>query len=63
MGTFLLDYITKIAKQRGVKRFYAKVLPSNRPMLSIFYNSGYKVNTEFDGETYSITYDLDRKAK
>jgi len=58
MGTFLLDYITQIAKQRGVKHFYAKVLPTNKPMLTIFHNSGYKVNTEFDGEVYSITYDL-----
>ena len=60
MGTFLLDYITKIARQRGVKRFYAKVLPSNKPMLAIFHNSGYKVNTEFDGEVYNIVYDLAR---
>jgi acyl-CoA hydrolase len=58
MGTFLLDYITQIAKKRGVRRFYAKVLPANKPMLTIFYNSGYKVNTEFDGEVYNITYDL-----
>ena len=58
MGTFLLDYITQIAKLRGVKRFYAKVLPNNKPMLAIFYNSGYKVNTEFDGEVYNISYDL-----
>ncbi|MHC4060363.1 MAG: GNAT family N-acetyltransferase [Planctomycetota bacterium] len=58
MGTFLLDYITQIARQRGLRRFYAKVLPSNKPMLAIFHNSGYKVNTEFDGEVYSIAYDL-----
>jgi len=58
MGTFLLDYITKIAKQRGVKSFYAKVLPNNKPMLAVFHNSGYKVNTEFDGEVYNIKYDL-----
>lgn len=58
MGTLLLAYLTKIARQRGVKSFYAKVLPTNKAMLSIFYNSGYKVNTEFDGEIYSITYDL-----
>ena len=37
---------------------YAKVLPSNEPMLAIFHNSGYKVNTEFDGYAYDITYDL-----
>lgn len=61
MGTFLLEYITQIAKQRGVKRFYANVLPNNKPMLAIFHNSGYKVNTEFDGEVYNITYDLVKK--
>lgn len=58
MGTFLLEYITQVAKQRGVKSFYAKVLPNNKPMLAVFHNSGYKVNTEFDGEIYHITYDL-----
>jgi acyl-CoA hydrolase len=58
MGTFLLQYLATIAKQRGIRRFYATVLPINRPMLNIFNNSGYKVNTEFDGETYSVTFDL-----
>jgi len=58
MGTFLLDYITQIARKRGVKKFWAKVLPSNEPMLAIFHNSGYKINTEFDGDAYDITYDL-----
>jgi RimJ/RimL family protein N-acetyltransferase/acyl CoA:acetate/3-ketoacid CoA transferase beta subunit len=61
MGTFLLEYLTQIAKKRGVRRFYAKVLPNNRAMLTVFHNSGYKVNTEFDGEAYSITYDLTRE--
>jgi len=63
MGTFLLDYLTTIAKHRHVKRFYATVLPSNKPMLSVFHNSGYKVNTEFDGEVYKITYDLTPETK
>ena len=58
MGTFLLDYLTQTAKKRGVRQFFAKVLPSNRSMLAVFHNSGYKVNTEFDGDAYSITYDL-----
>jgi len=61
MGTYLLDYICKIAKQRGVKRFFAKVMPSNKPMLAIFHNSGFKVNTTFDGEVYNISYDLTDK--
>ena len=58
MGTFLLDYVTQIARQRGVKKFWAKVLPNNEPMLTIFHNSGYKINTEFDGDAYGIAYDL-----
>lgn len=61
MGTFLLEYLTKIARQKGVKSFYAKVLPANKPMLAVFHNSGYKINTEFDGEVYSVTYDLIKK--
>jgi len=58
MGTFLLAYMTQIARQRGVKSFYAKVLPSNKAMLAVFHNSGYAVKTEFDGEAYSVHYDI-----
>ena len=60
MGTVLLDYITDIAKKRGVKTFYATVLPNNKAMLNLFYNSGYQVRTEFDGDANTITYDLDK---
>ena len=60
MGSYLLDYATNIAAQRGVKKFYATVLPANKAMLNIFYNSGYSVNTEFNGDVYSITYDLQK---
>jgi len=63
MGTFMLDYLTQIARQRGVKRFYAKVLPNNKPMLAIFHNSGYKVNIEFDGQAYNISYDIDKSGE
>jgi acyl-CoA hydrolase len=58
MGAVLLDYLTSTAKDHGVKTFYATVLPINKAMLSIFYNSGYSVSTEFDGDSYSIKYDL-----
>lgn len=58
MGGILLEYLTRTAKERGVKTFYATVLPINKAMLTIFYNSGYNVNTEFDGDSYSIKYDL-----
>ncbi len=60
MGTMLLNYLTRTARERGVKSFYATVLPMNKAMLSIFYNSGYNVSTEFDGDSYSIKYDLNK---
>lgn len=60
MGGVLLDYITRIATDRGVKKFYATVLPINKSMLTLFYNTGYRINTEFDGDSYAITYDLVR---
>lgn len=58
MGTLLLHYLTQIAKQRNVKRLYAKVLPQNKAMLAVFHNSGYQIKIEFDGEVYSLAYDL-----
>ena len=58
IATFLLDYLVQIARQRGVQRFLASVLPTNKAMLAIFHNSGYKVNTKFDGQAYSLGLDL-----
>ena len=58
MGSFLLDYVAQIARRRGVKSFCATVLPTNKRMLAVFENSGYDVQTDFDGDTYSIRYDL-----
>ena len=62
MGSYLLRYISQIAKQRGVKKFYAKVLPTNKAMLAVFMNSGYNVKTVFDGDAYTITYDLNAES-
>jgi acyl-CoA hydrolase len=59
MGSLLLKYLTRVARQRNIKTFYAKVLPNNKTMLAVFYNSGFKVSTEFDGDVYSLKYDLD----
>jgi acyl-CoA hydrolase len=63
MGSYLLNYISGIAAGRGVKKFYATVLPSNKAMLNVFYNSGYKINTEFDGDSYHITYELKKESE
>jgi len=61
MGSYLLEYLTQIARQRGVRRFNANVLGTNKPMLAIFHSSGQKIETEFDGEAYSVTYELTKE--
>jgi len=61
MGGFLLRYLAEIAKKHGVRRFDAKVLPANKAMLAVFQNSGFKVQTVFDGDAYSITLDIEEE--
>ena len=63
MGMLLLHYLTRIGRQRGIRRFYAKILPTNKAMLAVFHNSGYAVGTEFDGEVYNIQYDLNNQPR
>ena len=61
MGTFLLTYLCEIASDRGVKSLTARVQTANRAMLAVFQNSEYNVRTEFDGEAYTLSFDLPGK--
>jgi GNAT superfamily N-acetyltransferase len=56
LGTHLLEILTDIARKRGVRGFEASVLIRNQHMLSVFYNSGYKVTTRKEEDTYLIAY-------
>jgi len=56
IGTYLLDILTEIAKKRGIAGFDASVLVNNQGMLAVFYNSGFKVSTKKEEDTYVISY-------
>jgi RimJ/RimL family protein N-acetyltransferase len=58
MGSLLMNYLTSIAIQRGIKRFDAKVMPQNKAMLAVFQHSGLSTSMEFNGEAYTIVMDL-----
>ena len=58
MGSFLLAYLAEIARKRGVRTFTASVLAINKAMLAVFHGSGYKTETEFDGESYHVRFDI-----
>jgi GNAT superfamily N-acetyltransferase len=58
LGTYLLEILTDIARKRGIRGFEARVLATNQMMLTVFYNSGFKVTTKREDDTYLITYDF-----
>lgn len=58
IGTFLLSYLIRIGKERGIKTFTAEVLGENRPMLDVFYQSGVRVETTVEEGTYRLVLHL-----
>jgi len=60
IGSYLLDLLSDIARERGIKGFDARVQVANHLMLSVFYNSKYKITTTREEDSYLITYDIDK---
>ncbi|MEW6350110.1 MAG: GNAT family N-acetyltransferase [Thermodesulfobacteriota bacterium] len=59
IGTFLLEYLIEIAKERGLKGFSADVLVSNLPMLKMFHRVPYVVHKSVSEGAYSIRFRFD----
>ena len=53
LGTFLLNYLILTAKRNGIGGFTAEVLAENKAMQKVFNQSNCKVNSRFNGESYS----------
>lgn len=43
LGAVLLEHLAAAARERGIERFVADVLPNNRAMLTVFRSAGYEV--------------------
>jgi len=41
LGTLLMAHLTSAARDQGIARFYADVLPENRRMLEVFQEAGF----------------------
>jgi len=59
ISTVLLEHLAAIARQRGINRFTAEVLPDNRAMLSVFRKAGFQVHNEFAGGIVDVAFDID----
>jgi len=56
-GTYMLRNLITSALRNGISGFTAEVLRENRPMRSVFHNSGCKITTRLEGGIYH--YELD----
>jgi acetyltransferase len=48
LGPLLLEHLAAAARERGIERFVASVLPGNRAMLSVFRSAGYEVSRQLE---------------
>ncbi|MBO0610677.1 bifunctional acetate--CoA ligase family protein/GNAT family N-acetyltransferase [Myceligenerans salitolerans] len=59
LGSVLLEHVADAARERGVRRFVAEVLPQNRAMLGVFREAGYAVEQHLDDGFVHVGIGLD----
>src|SRR3954464_6764398 len=47
IGSVLLEHLAAAAREHGILRFVAEVLPQNRTMLRVFADAGFTVHREY----------------
>jgi RimJ/RimL family protein N-acetyltransferase len=58
IGTLLFGMLAGAARERGIRRFVANVLPQNRRMLQLFREAGLEERTRFEGGVVEVELDL-----
>jgi len=59
IGQLLLEHLGQAARERGVHRFVAEVLPDNQRMLQVFYEQGYQVAGDWDEGVMHLEFNID----
>ncbi|RJK96275.1 GNAT family N-acetyltransferase [Vallicoccus soli] len=57
LGSVMLEHIAAAARERGVRRFVAEVLPTNRRMIRVFQDAGYEVRSAFDDGIVHLSFE------
>ncbi|MEE1940924.1 GNAT family N-acetyltransferase [Streptomyces sp. TRM 70361] len=58
VGSALLEHIAACARERGVRRFVAEVLPANVKMVKVFTDAGYAQKRTFEDGTVHLTFGI-----
>lgn len=59
LGSILLEHLAAAARENGIRRFTAEVLPENRKMITVFAEAGYEVDRRFDDGVVELTFNID----
>jgi acyl-CoA synthetase (NDP forming)/RimJ/RimL family protein N-acetyltransferase len=59
VASALLEHIGAVARERGIRRFIAEVLPANRKMVKVFTDAGYSQQRSFEEGAVRLTFELE----
>lgn len=63
VASALLEHIGAVARERGIRRFAAEVLPANNKMIKVFRDAGYTQQRSFEDGSVHLTLDLEPTAE
>ncbi|MFI6137781.1 GNAT family N-acetyltransferase [Streptomyces griseus] len=63
VASALLEHIAAVARERGIRRFAAEVLPANTKMIKVFRDGGYTQRRSFEDGSVHLTLDLEPTEK
>ncbi len=63
IGSILLEHLAAAARENGIHRFTAEVLPENSKMLRVFADAGYELSRRFDDGVVSVGFNIDPTRK
>ncbi|MET8059135.1 bifunctional acetate--CoA ligase family protein/GNAT family N-acetyltransferase [Streptomyces microflavus] len=63
VASALLEHIAAVARERGIRRFAAEVLPANNKMIKVFRDAGYTQQRSFEDGSVHLTLDLEPTEK
>ncbi|MEV0556877.1 GNAT family N-acetyltransferase [Streptomyces sp. NPDC050597] len=59
VASALLEHIAAVARERGIRRFAAEVLPANNKMIKVFTDAGYQQKRHFEDGVVRLEFDLE----
>ncbi|MET9412756.1 GNAT family N-acetyltransferase [Streptomyces klenkii] len=59
VASALLEHIAAVARERGIRRFTAEVLPANTKMIKVFTDAGYTQKRSFEDGVVRLQLDLE----